>query len=102
MLDASLRVSALNVLQGLREDLGMTVLFITHDIGQACYLADEVVVMENGLVVERGTTDAVIFDPQNEYTKRLLADVPDLKGSLKTRSWEPGAPAHVPPPEKDA
>lgn len=102
MLDASLRVSALNVLQGLREDLGMTVLFITHDIGQACYLADEVVVMENGLVVERGTTDAVIFDPLNEYTKRLLADVPDLKGSLKTRSWEPGAPAHVPPPEKDA
>ena len=83
MLDASLRVSALNVLQDLRTRLGLTVLFITHDIGQACYLADEVVVMENGLVVERGTTDAVIFDPQNAYTKRLLADVPDLKGSLK-------------------
>lgn len=86
MLDASLRVSALNVLQDLRDRLGLTVLFITHDIGQACYLADEVVVMENGLVVERGTTDAVIFDPQNAYTKRLLADVPDLKGSLKKRS----------------
>ena len=85
MLDASLRVSALNVLQELRENLGLTVLFITHDIGQACYLADEVVVMERGLVVERGTTDAVIFDPKNEYTKRLLADVPDLKGSLKSR-----------------
>lgn len=85
MLDASLRVSALNVLQDLRERLGLTVLFITHDIGQACYLADEVVVMENGLVVERGTTDDVIFNPQNAYTKRLLADVPDLKGSLKKR-----------------
>ncbi len=83
MLDASLRVSALNVLQELRENLGLTVLFITHDIGQACYLADEVVVMEHGLIVERGTTDAVIFEPKNEYTKRLLADVPDLKGSLK-------------------
>jgi peptide/nickel transport system ATP-binding protein len=83
MLDASLRVSALNVLQDLRENLGLTVLFITHDIGQACYLADEVVVMEHGLIVERGTTDAVIFEPKNEYTKRLLADVPDLKGSLK-------------------
>ncbi len=86
MLDASLRVSALNVLQDLRSRLGLTVLFITHDIGQACYLADEVIVMENGLVVERGTTDNVIFNPQNAYTKRLLADVPDLKGSLKSRN----------------
>lgn len=86
MLDASLRVSALNVLQDLRTRLGLTVLFITHDIGQACYLADEVVVMENGLVVERGITDDVIFNPQNAYTKRLLADVPDLKGSLKKRN----------------
>lgn len=102
MLDASLRVSVLNVLQELRDNLHLTVLFITHDIGQACYLADEVVVMEHGLVVEHGTTDEVIFTPQHDYTKRLLADVPDLKGSLKTRSWEPGAPAHVPPPEKDA
>ena len=85
MLDASLRVSALNVLQELRANLGLTVLFITHDIGQACYLADEVVVMEHGTIVERGTTDAVIFDPKNDYTKRLLADVPDLKGSLKVR-----------------
>ena len=85
MLDASLRVSALNVLQDLRANLGLTVLFITHDIGQACYLADEVVVMEHGLIVERGTTDAVIFEPKNDYTKRLLADVPDLKGSLKVR-----------------
>lgn len=86
MLDASLRVSALNVLQDLRENLGLTVLFITHDIGQACYLADEVVVMEHGLIVERGTTDAVIFEPKNDYTKRLLADVPDLKSSLKVRN----------------
>ena len=85
MLDASLRVSVLNVLTDLRRELGLTVLFITHDIGQACYLADEVVVMEHGLVVERGSTDEVIFNPRNDYTKRLLADVPDLKGSLKSR-----------------
>jgi peptide/nickel transport system ATP-binding protein len=102
MLDASLRVSVLNVLQELRDNLHLTVLFITHDIGQACYLADEVVVMEHGLVVEHGTTDEVIFTPQHDYTKRLLADVPDLKGSLKTRSWEPGEPAHVPPPATDS
>lgn len=83
MLDASLRVNVLNVLHDLRHELGLTVLFITHDIGQACYLADRVAVMEHGVVVERGSTEEVIFAPQAEYTKRLLADVPDLRGSLK-------------------
>ncbi len=78
MLDASLRVNVLNVLKDLRDDLGMTVLFITHDIGQACYLADQVLVMEHGLMVEQGATDDVIFHPTHEYTQRLLADVPKL------------------------
>jgi peptide/nickel transport system ATP-binding protein len=78
MLDASLRVNVLNVLTDLREQLGMTVLFITHDIGQACYLADQVLVMEHGVMVEQGTVDQVIFNPQHEYTQRLLSDVPKL------------------------
>lgn len=83
MLDASLRVNVLNVLKDLRDQLGMTVLFITHDIGQACYLADRVLVMENGVMVEQGTTDEVIFNPQHEYTKRLLADVPKLHEEIE-------------------
>lgn len=82
MLDASLRVNILNVLTDLRDELGMTILFITHDIGQACYVADQVLVMENGLMVEQGTADQVIFDPQHEYTRRLLSDVPRLSESL--------------------
>src|SRR5690606_25230148 len=81
MLDASLRVNILNVLTDLRDQLGMTVLFITHDIGQACYLADKVLVMEKGVMVEQGPTDDVIFNPQHEYTQRLLADVPRLHES---------------------
>src|SRR5699024_7280542 len=60
-LDATLGVNVRNVLPGLRNELGLTVLFITHDIGQACYLADRVAVMERGKVVERGTTEEVIF-----------------------------------------
>ena len=84
MLDATLRVNVLNVLHDLKNELGMTILFITHDIGQACYLADRVAVMEQGKVVERGTTEEVIFSPQADYTKRLLSDVPDLRGSLKS------------------
>jgi peptide/nickel transport system ATP-binding protein len=82
MLDASLRVNVLNVLKDLRQELGITVLFITHDIGQACYLADRVLVMEHGVMVEQGTTDEVIFNPQHEYTQRLLADVPKLHEEL--------------------
>jgi peptide/nickel transport system ATP-binding protein len=78
MLDASLRVNILNVLHDLRDTLGMTVLFITHDIGQACYVADRVLVMEKGVMVEQGATDDVIFNPQHEYTQRLLSDVPRL------------------------
>ena len=78
MLDASLRVNILNVLHDLRDEAGLTVLFITHDIGQACYLADRVLVMEHGVMVEQGPTDDVIFNPQHEYTQRLLADVPKL------------------------
>jgi peptide/nickel transport system ATP-binding protein len=78
MLDASLRVNVLNVLTDLRDQLGMTVLFITHDIGQACYVADRVLVMEHGVMVEQGRADDVIFNPQHEYTQRLLSDVPKL------------------------
>jgi len=83
MLDASLRVNILNVLKDLRDELGMTILFITHDIGQACYLADKILVMEHGSMVEQGTTDEVIFNPRHEYTRRLLADVPKLHAALE-------------------
>ena len=78
MLDASLRVNILNVLHDLRDQIGLTVLFITHDIGQACYVADRVLVMEHGVMVEQGPAEQVIFNPQHEYTQRLLADVPKL------------------------
>ncbi len=83
MLDASLRVNILNVLKDLRDETDTTVLFITHDIGQACYVADRVLVMEHGVMVEQGATDEVIFNPQHEYTKRLLADVPKLHEEME-------------------
>lgn len=79
-LDASLRVTVLNVLRELRDRLGMTVLFITHDIGQANYLADRIFVMYQGKMVEQGTVQTVLDDPQHDYTKRLLSDVPRVGG----------------------
>jgi peptide/nickel transport system ATP-binding protein len=78
MLDASLRANILNVLTDLRNDDGLTILFITHDIGQACYISDRVLVMKNGKLVESGRVNDVIFAPKQEYTQRLLADVPRL------------------------
>jgi peptide/nickel transport system ATP-binding protein len=79
-LDASLRVTVLNLLRELRERLGMTVLFITHDIGQANYLADRIFVMYRGQMVEQGDIEDVLADPQHAYTQRLLSDVPHLGG----------------------
>ncbi|GAA0898982.1 dipeptide/oligopeptide/nickel ABC transporter ATP-binding protein [Virgisporangium ochraceum] len=80
MLDASLRANILNVLTDLRADTGLTILFITHDIGQACYVSDRILVMQHGKLVESGPTEDVIFRPQHEYTQQLLEDVPRLHG----------------------
>ncbi|HZC27278.1 MAG TPA: ABC transporter ATP-binding protein [Actinopolymorphaceae bacterium] len=82
MLDASLRANILNVLGDLRRDYDMTILFITHDIGQACYVSDRVLVMCEGKLVEHGRTEDVIFHPRHEYTQRLLADVPRLHENI--------------------
>lgn len=82
MLDASLRVNILNVLSDLRRDYSMSIVFITHDIGQACYVSDRILVMSSGEMVESGPTDQVIFAPTHPYTQRLLADVPRLHENI--------------------
>jgi len=89
MLDASLRVTILNMLTDIREQYGMTVLFITHDLGQASYVSDRVLVMSRGRLVEQGTTDEVLWSPQHEYTRQLLADVPRLHESNGHRAGPP-------------
>jgi peptide/nickel transport system ATP-binding protein len=78
MLDASVRANILNLLGDIRRDLGMTVLFVTHDLGQASYVSDYMLVMYKGNLVEQGTTEEVLWNPKDDYTKRLLADVPKL------------------------
>ncbi|SDK89560.1 peptide/nickel transport system ATP-binding protein [Glycomyces sambucus] len=78
MLDASVRVTVLNLLADLRDERGMTVLFVTHDLGQAYYLADRIAVMHRGRIVESGTAEQVVGGPEHAYTRSLLADVPKL------------------------
>jgi peptide/nickel transport system ATP-binding protein len=78
MLDASLRVTVLNLLLELRKRHNMGILFITHDLGQANYVSDRILVMYQGELVEQGPPEKVLATPQHDYTQRLLADVPRL------------------------
>jgi len=78
MIDACSRATILDMLLNLRNEIGMTIIFITHDIGLAYYISDTVYIMEHGNIVERGTADEVILDPKAKYTKRLISDVPKI------------------------
>ncbi len=75
-LDVSVRAQVLQVLMELKASRGLALIFITHDIGLAWALCDRVVVMYLGRVVESGTTEEVIGDPQHPYTRALLSVVP--------------------------
>jgi peptide/nickel transport system ATP-binding protein len=76
MLDVSIRIGILNLILELKERRGIAFLYITHDIASARYVADELLVMYGGQVVEQGPTDAVLEEPLHPYTKLLLAAVP--------------------------
>ncbi|NYE96422.1 peptide/nickel transport system ATP-binding protein [Psychromicrobium silvestre] len=75
-LDASVRAEILALLLRLRCELGLGALVITHDLGLAWNIADRVVVMYQGEIVEQGTVEEVLLDPQHEYTRKLLSVVP--------------------------
>jgi peptide/nickel transport system ATP-binding protein len=72
MLDVSLRAGVLTLLSGLRADHGLSLLYITHDLLSARVVTDNILVLNNGRVVESGVTKEVLQHPQDEYTKRLL------------------------------
>lgn len=78
MIDACSRATILEMLLKLRDEINMTLIFITHDIGLAYYISDEVYIMEHGKIVECGDADEVILHPQEAYTKRLINDVPKI------------------------
>jgi peptide/nickel transport system ATP-binding protein len=78
MIDACSRATILDELMQLRTAIGMTIIFITHDIGLAYYVSDKVFIMERGRFVESGSADEVILHPKEPYTQRLLNDVPKI------------------------
>ena len=80
-LDVSVQAQILNLLRELQEDLGMSYLFITHNIGVVEYIADEVAVMRAGRLVEEGPATRVLESPRHEYTRTLLAAVPRISAT---------------------
>jgi len=78
MIDASSRATILDMLMQLREEIGMTIILITHDIGLAYYVSDSVYIMEKGKFVEQGSADEVILHPKEKYTLNLINDVPKI------------------------
>lgn len=77
-LDVTTQAQVLKLIKEMQATHGTGVLFITHDFGVVADIADRVAVMQNGMVVETGTTDQVLRDPQHPYTQALIAAVPEL------------------------
>ena len=77
-LDVSIQAQILNLLKELQNEMGLTYLFITHDLGVVRYLADQVAVMYVGKIMERGTTEDIFTNPRHPYTRMLLSAIPSL------------------------
>jgi len=75
MVDASLRMSIVNLFKTLRDDLGISIVYVTHDLATAYYISDRIIVMQRGSVVESGEARAVLNAPQHPYSQQLRAAV---------------------------
>ncbi|WP_326794236.1 ABC transporter ATP-binding protein [Streptomyces sp. NBC_01808] len=84
-LDVTTQARILDLLTEIQSDSGMSVLFITHDLGVVAEIADEVVVMYLGTVVEQGPVDAIFHDPAHPYTRALLGSVPRMGAGARQR-----------------
>ncbi len=100
-LDVTIQAQILALLQRLQAELDMAVLLITHDLGVVAHLADEIVVLHQGQVMEAGDRQAIFSDPTHPYLRGLLAAVPRLAASPRHAEQVPGA-ANAAPPESSA
>ena len=81
-LDCSVQAQIANLLRELQSSLGMTYLFVTHDLAMAVYLADEIAVMSGGRIVELGSAEHILNQPQHETTRQLLRALPRMTRAL--------------------
>jgi ABC-type oligopeptide transport system ATPase subunit len=84
MVDASLRMSIVNLFKTLRDDLGISIIYITHDLATAYYISDRIIIMQAGKVVEAGDAKTVLADPQHPYSLQLKNAVlsPDTRAPI--------------------
>ncbi len=78
-LDVSIQSQILNLLLKLRDELSLTMIFISHDLSVVRYLADNIAVMHAGKIVEYGPAEEVFSSPQDDYTRKLLAAIPRIR-----------------------
>ena len=91
-LDVTTQAQILDLMLRLQSELGMAIMFITHDLGVVAEIADEVVVMYLGVVVERGSVDTIFHDPKHPYTQALLRSIPQIgpkaqNGWIRSKAW---------------
>ena len=84
-LDVTIQSQILSLIKNLQNQLGMAILFITHDMGVVAEVADRVLVMLNGKIVEEGLPEQIFHNPAEEYTKKLINSVPKL-GSMRGKN----------------
>ena len=85
-LDVTIQAQILKLIKKLQNQLGMAILFITHDMGVVSEIADRIIVMLEGKIVEEGSPEQIFLNPQNEYTKKLINSVPKL-GSMTGQKY---------------
>ncbi|MBQ8137128.1 MAG: ABC transporter ATP-binding protein [Clostridia bacterium] len=101
-LDVTIQAQILELINRLKKERRLSVIFITHDLGVVANMADKIAIMYAGKIVEYGTADDVFYDPRHPYTWALLSSMPDLETREKLEAIPGTPPDMILPPKGDA
>jgi oligopeptide/dipeptide ABC transporter, ATP-binding protein, C-terminal domain len=94
-LDVTIQAQIIDLLKDLKKRLGLSIFFITHDVGLVADICDRVIIMYGGTIVEQGKLDEIFYEPSHPYTKALLKSIPGTKISKERLASIPGQPADI-------